>query len=251
MRLDCPSSSRVLLASAALLSAFLVVAGTAFGQDTGQASFATPLRAGARALQFQIAPDFTLSSFQGSTLSYKLQRSATSAFRLGVSISGSGTGADSDGSTTQWDTLRVERAGQTEQNAFSVAVAIQMLRFHGSASRVVPFFGFGPGASFSRSHRESRISSEQFVQDNGATSRQVQTWGQGLAGVEWFAGRQLSFHAEYGLRAGYMWQHESRTESHRANSNGTVLHTDQALKEDADGWFLRDGSVLFGLSVYF
>jgi hypothetical protein len=249
MRLNCFSFSHVPLAFAAQLLALLVLPVAAFGQEAGQAGFATPLRAGARALQFQITQDFTLSSFQGSTLSYKLQHSATTAFRLGVSMSGSGSDTDIDGSYTQ-DTLRVDRAGQGEQSAFYVALAIQMLRNRGSGSRVVPFVGLGPGASFSRAHRKSWSSESELRQDE-STTHQTQAWIQGLAGVEWFASRQVSFHAEYGLRLGYEWRHLSTAASRQQNDNGSVHHSDLTSEEDESGWFLGDGSVLFGLSVYF
>ncbi len=43
---------------------------------------------GRQALQFEVGRNLSLSDFQGSTLSYRRQTSATSAWQIGVSLSG-------------------------------------------------------------------------------------------------------------------------------------------------------------------
>ena len=228
MRFECLLTRRTSIAVTALLSALLALPLNALAQDAGVAGFVSPLREGARALQFQVAQNFTLSSFQGSTLSYKSHRSALSAIRFGVSLSGSDTDSDIKHSDVRQDTVRVDQVGWSEDNGVSVALTGQMLRYRASASRVVPFIGFGPGASFSRSHYEYRLEQEtpqpgaggeQSTQQVDRTSHQTKAWISGAAGVEWLAGRQFSLHAEYGLRVGYQWRHTS--EIHQEDSGGS------------------------------
>ena len=54
----------------------------------GNATAQTPyLKAGTKALQFQIQNDFLLRSFDGSTISIKKQKSSDRAYRLGLTVS--------------------------------------------------------------------------------------------------------------------------------------------------------------------
>ena len=211
--------------------------------DTGKQS--NRLRAGSSALQFQITDNFRLSSFQGAVMSFKRHWSAKSAFRLGVSLDFTIQDNDRVSTFTRNDTLLDSDVDEFGFDGQFVQIDLQYLRYANPDARLNMFAGVGPLVGFDRSSFErtsgpggqSRSSFDDTSWRVGAT---------GLVGVEWFATKNISIHAEYGLVMEYIWLREKRKTS-SSGATASVRDTDEVTKVGD----LRARSVLFGLSAYF
>jgi hypothetical protein len=218
----------------------LVIWSSAYAQseqsEAGEAK--NSLRAGVWALQFRINNNFTLGGFQGGVISLKHHRSARSAFRLGLSL---GFAADDDQSylTTRNDTVIVDGKQDRRNNRQNVRLDLQYVRYPNPGSRVNLFVGVGPLLSYYRNYYEQ--------ESNTAVAYQERTsWGVGASGqlgVEWFATKSISLHAEYGVFIQYVWSSEE----------GQTVDTTTRRVTSGDGRSVNFGasSLLFGLSAYF
>ena len=191
-----------------------------------QAAPKNSLVAGAWALQFKVDSDAILSEFGGS-VAIKRHVSDRSAFRVGFDY-GLSTG-DRD-----WDGER-----QNDRANGMIGMFVDYLRYTDVTSPVNFFWGVGPFGSFYRSR-------DTIEQEFSETESVIKIWNAGISGrvgVEWFATRSLSFHAEYFGTAYY----ESRT------SESTTTHgeTSDSSEISDDEWRLSRGPVVLGLSAYF
>lgn len=183
---------------------------------------------GAWALQFSISSNFTLNSFKGAMLSAKYHLSATEAIRFGVTgdLSFYSTGGSYSSSETR--------------NGQSFELVSEYLFYSRPRKEIFLFWGVGPIVQFARSHSERLYSSSSTTQVN-------QSWALGpsaVLGVEWFATKWLSLHAEYGLSALYI---RSKTSSeYRFSNNQPVQSSYEIMKR----WSLHSSPVRFGVSVY-
>ncbi len=78
-------------------------------------------------------------------------------------------------------------------------------------------------------------------------------WGTGAAGVlgiEWFASRWLSLHADYNESFQYRWGSTTSSEDDRSStySNYIPYHSNSA--GSTKGWILNSSGVGFGLNIY-
>ncbi len=197
---------------------------------------------GAWALQFQINNNFSLSSFQGSTLSAKRHFSNKKAIRFGASLSGSISEQDQSSIT--------ENEIKSDENGQGILVNTQYAIFPSPEKSANLFFGAGPFAQFSRSNRISTTSSIFLTSTRVKTK--ATTWAAGISGVlgvEWFATRTISLLAEYNSTFGYNSLSESdKTEQKTSTSRYVVVNEN---KRNIKGLQLGSGFVKFGLSVYF
>ena len=215
------------------------------------------LEKGAWALQFQIGNSFTLRAFQGATISAKRHYSENSAIRLGTSISLAASDGDYTGTTTQADTILGSNSGAASDDYQSIQVTAQYLYYPNPQALVNVFFGAGPLIQYSRSHGNGNrlwSSSGGYETADSGTS-DAKSWAIGanaVAGVEWFATKSLSFHAEYGLSIQYI-------STKRTNSGTTKIDSPPAApyyrgfndESFRKGWQFDGTAVRFGLSVYF
>ena len=155
----------------AVLSALALTAPLASAQD---ADDDTPIRAGARALLFQVGPDLTLSGFDGAALSLKWHRSAARATRVGLSLNARAQGGD------DFD----------EQFAGLGANAV-FLTYRRSRTPVYLYHGVGPTASLSLVRREFQDQDQGLVRASAGALAVV--------GVEWPVASAISLVGEYGL----------------------------------------------------
>lgn len=204
---------------------FLSVWGfSAVAAQSGETSDAKPrnsLEKGAWAMQFALDSDNLLTSYGGS-VALKRHISPRSAYRVGFDYGLSTQDQESPGNTN------------TDTNYQNVGMFIHFLRYTDPEASVHFFWGTGPFGSFSRSE------STQSDSDH-STEVVAETWSVGIdgrIGVEWFATRTLSFHAEYFGTASFQ----------RSERRHTTVETTETTQ---DQWRLSRGPVVFGLSAYF
>jgi hypothetical protein len=192
---------------------------------TANGDFRTP-RSG---LEFEIGSDLTLSSFQGTLISYRSRGAHGGGWRGGIDLRGSFS--DFKDEATSPDTT-VRR----DSESHSAAAAIVLQRLFGPPRRLGlgGYWALGPEIGYQSTFQED--------QSNGPFSK-VRTWNLGLAsaaGVEWLTDRGISLHAEYGLVAAYNW---NRSEDRNPPSFGSVRRV-RAFQ-------VSEQSVRFGLTTWF
>jgi len=213
------------------------VAETSAGGEAARGRALTDaLHAGAWAIQFGINRDFTLRDFGGAVISIKRQHSRRTAFRLTLDVFASDshnkTAVTVTGTDSVFSSSRSE-ANNREGGRFSVG--LQWMRYLQPSARTAAFFAVGPAGGYARFDSNGR---GFFGKETG--------WHVGVRagfGVEWFAARTVSLHAEYRVSALRTSTRETRT----SRSTGRVsvdTRTNTSTEFSAD-------SVLFGLSVYF
>jgi hypothetical protein len=210
------------------------------------------LSPGPFALQFGIQNILHLTTFQGTSVSVRYQRSSQNAFRVGVAVGGETSDETNILSNTQIDTVFGQSSEVGSRNTQSITFNVQYLRFAGPA-KIVRFYA-GGGPLFQYNHSETKRNRTLLYQENPPTTQtvdsRVKKWGagvSGLTGVEWSPSKWFSFHAEYSLSLRYLWQRNQMM-----TTNPT--HYSQAISEESftsKGWSLFDNGVNFGVSVFF
>jgi hypothetical protein len=203
-----------------------------------------PLSKSSRALQFQVGGLFTLSPFQGAAISYKYHIQQYSALRFGLSISVNGINSDGTSTSSSADTVRENSENNDDHTNIDVSLNLHKLWYIEPASTVLFFYGAGPmlGFNYYNQTRNELIWNSALK----TTSENRYSWSMGLtgfAGVEWFASKTISFHAEYGLTILYSW---GKIESSN-NSPDTKIKNETTNTS----WQISSRRVLFGISVYF
>ena len=111
--------------SLTLISLFLFGAFSTQAQE--QAAEINSLKAGVWALQFGISSNFTLSSFQGTTISAKYQTSTTNAWRAGITLNGSTASDTRLQVPTQPDTFARSSSTNGSNSSESIVIKVQYL----------------------------------------------------------------------------------------------------------------------------
>jgi hypothetical protein len=207
------------------------------------------LTAGTWALQFQVGSNLTLTNFQGAIISIKRQLTPNQAIRLGVGGSLSLADNTSLNSYVQSDTSASATSSSGEGHSWNTTINLQYLFYANPEADVNMFFGAGVLGQYSRSYSEADdINSAPNVPSSrsisSSESHATALGIAGLLGVEWFAFRSFSLHAEYGALLRYSWG-ESRSD----NFSASGLHSSTARK--SRGWDSGGASTKFGVSVYF
>jgi hypothetical protein len=211
-------------------TAALTLAAIALFVSSAAAQRANSLEDGAWALQFGVEGDFiSVDSFAGG-LSLKRHFSPQSAFRVGINASAQDSNRD-------YSDVDIENGSDSWRTGIN---AIYQRYVKPDADAVV-YWGVGPAFDYSHSSntttRGDSLSSE-------STSKTWSVGAEAMLGVEWFATRVISFHAEY--VAGF--DYYSQTNVYETNYYGVV----DRRQENRDGWSSSlDSGVRFGLSVYF
>ena len=226
----------------------LLLVKTADAQDEEEKSRKNSLEPGAWAIQFQIEDDIGLKPFNGMIISLKRHFSSHSAFRLGFNLDLRYDDSDRDNTTTRADSLIYTNYDNYKSNSESIQLDLMYMNYPNPGAAVNFFWGVGPLVRFSRSNAESE--SRRSYQDETAfwyredKARSWRVGALGAAGVEWFATKGISFHAEYRATASYG---KGKSESFRLEPDGdTSSITGNSESADFDGV-----NVILGLSVYF
>lgn len=217
-------------------------ANTIYGENQ---NLSNSIHKGAQALQFQINKDFTLSSFQGSIISYKWHTSDKGALRVGISISAK---KDND-SRTALLSDSVTSKGDSQENSYSVGTATQYIFYPGPEKGIQLYYGIGPIANYN--YRKSKYKQ---IHISGPDERVISTtskrisWSVGaslIAGLEWFVKKNISIHTEYGISLKYEKYKET---SHKKCSDSS---DEREITNSSKRYLLDPMKVKFGLSVYF
>jgi hypothetical protein len=207
------------------------------------------LRDGAWALQFQIGENFTLTNFEGLTISGKHHLSDKRALRVGVALYLSGSSGDTkrNYSSQYQDGVNILEDLDTSESL--VEVDGKYIHYSSLYNKANLYLGLGPYLRFSHISMEvvQNLPDSGFIEDYRRWSR-GHSWSTGVScvlGVEWSISRSIGILAEYGLSVGYLW---SRQRSSEFNRDPYRLDT---RNSSSGSWNIRSNAVKFGLSVYF
>jgi hypothetical protein len=194
----------------------------ALGGREAAAFEGTPAEGKNWAFLFGVTESFTLSNFENGEVSLKQCLSSASALRYSLGIS------------YTYDT----DSGENDDLGTRLSVMYQRYVNPNDATRF--FWGVGPTVYYRyryalESHSTSYL--ERSLWDFGLGVA-------GMAGVEWFATKVISLHAEYRLDTSYHWVEGAYEYK---NPTGPINRTSYDYQE----FDFHSSSVLFGLSVYF
>jgi hypothetical protein len=219
----------------------------------------TDLKCGIWALQFGISSNFTLTSFQGSTIGAKYQLSESRAIRGGITLNGNTSTSPTSNSGSINDSSAGTMSGNSSIKSANISFVIQYLWYMNPKAPVHLYAGFGPAVSYYYYHSSSE---NPYLNINGNNQgfwvldnyNSVRTqWAAGGAasiGVEWFACRWLSLRADYNELIQYQWGSQSSNRMYKAVSNVNYISSSQSNSSTTKGWTLNSSSVNFGLNVY-
>jgi len=233
--------------TAAVIVAQLAVS-VACGQEQTEDTRRNSLEAGAWAIQFQITEEIGLKPFNGMMISLKRHLSEGSAVRLGVNLNLNYDDTEWTDENTPADTLRYVSRSTQKQNGQSVELDLMYMGYPNVRAPVNFFWGTGPLIEYSRGHRESeRVATaltETFTQTDESSSHSWEAGVLGAAGIEWFATKAISFHAEYRARASYRTSEVEQSSMYDSESHVSTT-------ADRTSWQFSAVNVILGLSVYF
>lgn len=204
------------------------------------------LETGAWALQFQISRNFTLSRFEGSVISAKRHFSDKKALRFGLSLNALISDAEQNSKQFTSDTLRQILTADSDSDVQNIELNVQYLFYPSPEKEINLFLGVGPMVGFNRSNSETGSERGTPNSVESTSQRTSKRWSLGISanlGAEWFATKNISFLAEYGLSLNYIWVKDSRTDK----TAGIVTEAENKSKI----LNLSATTVKFGLSVYF
>lgn len=224
-------------------------AGTPEGNADGRRNSLVP---GAWAIQFQIEDDIGLKPFNGMSVSLKRHFTSRSAVRLGATLTLEFDNSDEDYTAIQADTVSFSSSREFDTSAQGVRINLLYLRYPTPGKNVNLFWGAGPVVRYSRSeqNRKDTASSSGNERVDVATY-DADLWGvggMGTLGIEWFATKDVSFHAEYFVTLQYVSQ-DANLSSESWPGNQPPRKTTSS--SSSDGWDFDGVNVTLGISIYF
>ncbi len=231
----------IMIATMLLFSSAMLFAG-------GTDSTKTAIAKDAKCLQFRIGSNFSLSSFQGSTISYKKHTSENRAYRVGITVSGEML-KDSRTYVLSNDTDSLHRDYNINNNDFSIAVNWQRLKYSRSGNTYF-YYGYGPNISYGLDYQnvlqeEFDTTEPEIIEDQDKRILHgISVGATLLAGVEYFITASVSIHAEYsqGIKYTYQWY------KILSNYNEDLIRNDIRRTNAVS---LNAGGARFGCSFYF
>ena len=186
------------------------------------------LQKGAMAIQFGISDNFNLSTFAGSSFSFKYHFSSKIALR-----------AIGDLSAQVYDETNQDRVN------YSIGGKLAVVYYPKPFYNAAPYFGLGPlilhGYSYQKSKNTSNVIRE--------TEKETYRWSLGISGImgaELFVRRNISIHAEYFALLYYQYIKNSENITYDDPD-----YSDTKQNEKYNGYYFNGSNVYFGLSVYF
>ena len=142
---------------------------------------------GSWSLQFGIADNFNLESFNGALISAKQHLSPNTALRFGITLSGrtgdfSSEDVDMSQNEPYYDSIIRTREG--EISGASLNVTTQLMFYSAANSPVVMYFGIGPNFNYSRNKDEYDLKYiyEDLPDRDGTDYQYSRAWSLGLQG---------------------------------------------------------------------
>lgn len=214
------------------------------------------------AFQLGIGSNFTLTSFQGSTVGLLYRISEANAVRGGITLSGSTSDGTSLYAGAVHDTSASNMPGNSSSKSVNISFVIQYLWYGRPGGPLVFYGGTGPYLSYSYSRSSQLYNNLYSYYDTGSTIGYWSTtsynssstqWGAGVAiaaGVEWPALSWLSLHADYTEGIQYHWGSNSSGQSSSA-TYPNAINTRSSNAGSTTGWTFSGQGVAFGLNAYF
>ena len=216
--------------SSLLISSFLLIS-----TSLAQSSYLDSLD-GKFALQFQINDNFSLSDFQGTTISGKYHLGKRDAVRLGLNVSFDDS--DVERESIIRDTINYFESSKV--NGVGFTINSQYLNYLVAANDIGFYIGAGPSVGFGHSEGESEYEITDSTVEKGSGSSDNFTLGLDLiAGVEWSFYKNMTLSAEYGIALYYTNRTENSESISRKDERTTKIFR------------LTANSINFGISVYF
>jgi len=246
------SFGRALLAISLSVILILTAAGQARADDQDEEAShrANSLQAGAWSIQFGLTDEFGLDPFNSMSLSLKRHVSPKSAFRLGANLGLDVDDSDSESVSTRYDTLSTGVESELSLNGVLVQLNMLYMRYVNPGSDVNFFLGTGPLVRYTRTEEDRRsVRTAQGEVLRLRTEKYSRTWklgALGVAGVEWFATKNVSLHAEY---RGSLSYGRTKTEGLSLSSDDPSYHEESESSKSF--WDFKGVNVTFGLSLYF
>ncbi len=207
----------------------------------------TLLNDSSRALEFQINQNFTLSTFEGTTVSFKHHLNAREALRYGVSLSVQSQKNDQSTPTNSMQTTKDDNV------SYSASVNAFYICYTATAKAVYLYYGTGPIVGYAYSNAKQTSQGSPSV---GSMSSEVKSKGKksftglgALCGVECFVTKNISLCAEYSISALYTHNHTEHSES-SFFSDGAIAGRYEV--QATSGVFnLTSNGAKMGLVIYF
>jgi opacity protein-like surface antigen len=213
------------------------------------ATWTSPLQTGARALLFSIRSNFDLQSFDGGAISFKTQRSPTSAWRFGLSFNANTRDQDQSQSSQFSDTLTITNTADLNGNSETIGLSAHYLRYFDPVERVSLYFGGGPEVGWLRDRQNQTTSSSDGSIETVVTVEDTRdAWSAGLGGtigVEWFCAKRISLIGEYLCDVSY-FQDSGESHFQLVPPGGLVKRT-----FESEGFRFNSQGVRAGVSAYF
>jgi hypothetical protein len=207
------------------------------------------LEAGKWALQFQINNNFTLSSFQGAIISAKYHFADSKAIRFGI---GGNYSFNEVNTGNSQDTAFSYYGKENDTRNYSISIYTQYLSYVNPDKEVLLFWGIGPIIQYEKSTlNQTSQDSNSYISTKSDVAYNSHIWGFGataVLGVEWFAGKSFSLHAEYGTILLYNWGENIQNTT---NQSSQYREINVNSSQNNRRWGFGPSSVKFGLSVYF
>ncbi|MCF6270541.1 MAG: porin family protein [Melioribacteraceae bacterium] len=191
------------------------------------------------ALQFQIDRYFTLSDFQGGTISSKYHFSNNSAVRFGVTLGYEAMDREIYSKDIYTDTTLIEDY-KGDLSSTTIRLALQYLHYLEMNNSVSAFLG--AGVNYAMTPRTEDIK-EYRVEEVEHSSYGLDL----VMGVEWFVRSNIGIHAEYGAGFGYSNSEYTYKRVSRYSDNNEM----NSAYSKTSGFRLYENRVKFGVSVYF
>lgn len=209
------------------------------------------LRAGAWALQFQIADKILFRDFQGVGISGTHHFSDKKAIRLGIGIRIDFSDQDNDNSgSADYVKKKTQQVRDADFNSQGLDIVAQYISYPNPDAEVNFYLGAGPIIGFARTKSDGIRT--DIIDDSTTSQYSYWSWenrwtigGSAVFGAEWFATKRISFQGEYGISLVYM----------TAKQTSSAIYTrysDQRESKTTNNFFRANlGLAKFGLSVYF
>jgi opacity protein-like surface antigen len=245
---------RFLLGTVLLLS---IASSASVAQDTLSTNNSRRVK-DAWTMEFGIASNFTLSTFQGTAISVSRYISDYQKIRIGISTSLTSSTNTRQELNFYADTL-ANKSNLNDNNGFNtVQLTLQYLTYASPAEQISIYFAFGPVAGITWSSYDNQ---QEFTNvwwnysknNSGEKQKQYSVGLLGSCGVEWFFSERMSLHAEYALSIQYNWENYEVTSKGQTtyinNPPSPSNRTERTISSHS--WSLQPRYVLFGLSVIF
>jgi hypothetical protein len=188
-------------------------------------SIQSSLKKGTYAVQFQIASNFSLSSFDGGLISIKKQISDTKAWRLGISLNAMHSEIRNQ---TNPDSLNYPK--KSNQSVAKIQFFGSFQKYFVAKKTIHAYYGYGIMLGFSH---------------NGSNDNMESIGPLGYLGVEWFPHESISISGEYSCMGEFDY-HVIKTTYPPYHTAGDII-----IKTKIYSFSLNQQPVKLGVSVYF